>query len=103
MLPEGTFRDGLDQPEVVEGLRDLSRRLGAPVLFGLVRTDEAGAGRYNSAALAGPAGLLGDPYDKRRLVPWVERMPLAGLFPMAAGESRLRAGRRMDGTRGRPP
>ena len=92
VLPEGTFRDGLDQPEVVEGLSDLSRRLGAPVLFGLVRTEEAGTGRYNSAALAGPAGLAGDPYDKRRLVPWVERMPLAGLFPMAAGESPLRAG-----------
>lgn len=92
VLPEGTFRDGLDQPEVVAGLGDLSRRLGAPVVFGVVRTEEAGAGRYNSAALAGPGGLQGDPYDKRRLVPWVERMPLAGLFPMTAGESPLRAG-----------
>ncbi len=92
VLPEGTFRDGLDQPEVVVGLGDLSRRLGAPVVFGVVRTEEAEAGRYNSAALAGPAGLPGDTYDKRRLVPWVERMPLAGLFPMAAGESPLRAG-----------
>ena len=92
VLPEGTFRDGLDQPEVVAGLGDLSRRLGAPVLFGVVRAAERGAGRYNSAALAGPSGLLGDPYDKRRLVPWVERMPLAGLLPMAAGENPLRVG-----------
>ena len=92
VLPEGTFRDGLDQPEVVAGLGDLSRRLGAPVLFGVVRAAERGAGRYNSAALAGPAGLLGDPYDKRRLVPWVERAPLAGVLPVEAGESPLRAG-----------
>ena len=92
VLPEGTFREGLDHPEAVAGLADLSRRLGAPVLFGVVRAEEAGVGRYNSAALAGPAGLPEDHYDKRRLVPWVERMPLAGLFPMAAGESPLRAG-----------
>ena len=91
VLPEGTFRDGLDQPEVVAGLGNLSRRLGAPILFGVVRAAGPGAGRYNSAALAGPAGLLGDPYDKRRLVPWVERMPLAGVFPVG-GESPLRAG-----------
>ena len=92
VLPEGTLRDGLDQPDVVAGLEDLSRRMGAPVLFGAVRVAERGAGRYNSAALAGPAGLLGDPYDKRRLVPWVERMPLAGVLPVEAGESPLRAG-----------
>ena len=92
VLPEGTFRDGLDQPDVVAGLGDLSRRLGAPILFGVVRAAERGAGRYNSAALAGPAGLLDDPYDKRRLVPWVERMPLAGVFPVPAGEDPLSAG-----------
>ena len=92
VLPEGTFRDGLDQPEVVAGLGNLSRRLGAPVLFGVVRTEERGVGRYNSAALAGPGGLLGDPYDKRRLVPWVERVPLAGVFPTQGGENPLRAG-----------
>lgn len=92
VLPEGTFREGLDQPQVVARLRDLSRRLGAPVLFGVVRAAERGAGRHNSAALVGPAGLLGDPYDKRRLVPWVERMPLADVFPMEGGENPLRAG-----------
>lgn len=92
VLPEGTFRDGLDQPDVVAALADLSRRMGAPVLFGVVRTAEPGTGRYNSAALAGPTGLLGDPYDKRRLVPWVERMPLAGVLPGEAGGSPLHAG-----------
>ena len=90
VLPEGTFRGGPDQPEVIAGLADLSRRLGAPVVFGMVRAEEAG--RYNSAARAGPAGLLGEPYDKRRLVPWVERMPLADVFPGEGGENALRAG-----------
>ena len=92
VLPEGTFRDGLDQPEVVAGLGDLSRRMGAPILFGVVRAAGRGAGRYNSAALAGPGGLLGDPYDKRRLVPWVERMPLADLLPPEGGGDVLHAG-----------
>ncbi len=92
VLPEGTFRDGLDQPDLVAGLADLSRRMGAPVLFGVVRVAAPGTGRYNSAALAGPTGLLGDPYDKRRLVPWVERMPLAGVLPREAGGSPLHAG-----------
>ena len=91
-LPEGTFRDGLGWPDLVEGLSDVSRRLGAPILFGVVRAEEAGGARYNSAALVGPNGLLGDPYDKRRLVPWVERAPVAGLFPVESGESPLRAG-----------
>ncbi len=92
VLPEGTFRDGLDQPEVVAGLGDLSRRMGAPILFGVVRAAGRGAGRYNSAALAGPGGLLGDPYDKRRLVPWVERVPLADLLPADGDGDVLRAG-----------
>ena len=91
VLPEGTFRDGLDQPDVVAGLADLSRRVMAPVLFGVVRPAESGAGRYNSAVLAGPDGLLGDPYDKRRLVPWVERVPLSGAFPLGE-EGLLRPG-----------
>ncbi len=92
VLPEGTFRDGLDQPEVVAGLGNLSRRTGAPVLFGIVRAAGRGAGRYNSAALAGPGGLLGDPYDKRHLVPWAERIPLAGLLPADGEQDLLRAG-----------
>ena len=92
VLPEGTFRDGLDQPDVVAGVRALSRRMAAPVLFGVARAAGRGAGRYNSAVLAGPDGLLGDPYDKRHLVPWVERMPLEELFPAAGQPDSYRAG-----------
>ena len=92
VLPEGTFRDGLDQAELVAGLGGLSLRTGAPVLFGVVRAAGRGAGRHNSAALAGPGGLVGEPYDKRRLVPWVERVPLDGLLPGAAGRDSFRAG-----------
>lgn len=80
VLPEGTLREGLDRPEVAAGLGDLSRRVGAPVLVGVVRAPGGGAGRYNSAVVAGPAGPPDDLYDKRRLVPWVERMPLRWLL-----------------------
>ena len=92
VLPEGTFRDGLGQAELVAGLGELSRRVGAPVLFGVVRAAGWGAGRYNSAALAGPGGLAGNPYDKRRLVPWVERLPLEGVLPADGQRDSFRAG-----------
>ena len=92
VLPEGTLRDGLGQPEVVAGLQDLSRRLGAPVLAGVVRAGERGVGRFNSAVVAGPRGLPGEPYDKRHLVPWVERIPLEGLLSADGEGDGFRAG-----------
>ncbi len=92
VLPEGTFRSGLDQPELVAGLEDLSRRMEAPILIGVARAADREVGRHNSAALVGPTGLVGEPYDKRHLVPWVERTPLAGVLPGAGGERPLRPG-----------
>ena len=77
VLPEGTFRDGLDRPDLIDGLRATARRVEAPILFGVVRESNPGGRptRHNSAALVGPTGVLGRPYDKRRLVPLVERLP----------------------------
>ncbi len=77
VLPEGTFRDGLDGPDLVAGLMATSRRAGAPILFGFVRQANTGGhpSRYNSAALIGPEGVVGEPYDKRHLVPLIERLP----------------------------
>jgi apolipoprotein N-acyltransferase len=44
----------------------------------------AGGRNYNSAVLISPEGRLAGRYDKRRLVPFGEYVPLGGCFPGAA-------------------
>jgi apolipoprotein N-acyltransferase len=82
--------DGDDR--LLDLVRDLSRHARAPILagaYGRGRTEPdtgdpaAPVGRatpggavFNSAFLVGPDGLLAPRYDKRRLVPFVERVPL---------------------------
>jgi apolipoprotein N-acyltransferase len=56
-------------------VRDLSGRIGSPILVGAYGTDGAGP-LHNSAFLVDPDGVVGARYDKRRLVPFVERVPL---------------------------
>jgi apolipoprotein N-acyltransferase len=64
-----------DEPTLTRTVRHLSARIDAPILVGAYGTD--GAGRlYNSAFLIGEDGVRGPRYDKRRLVPFVERVPL---------------------------
>ncbi len=56
-----------------------SREIGAPLLLGGLGYEETGTGGYvpfNSAFLVEPQGLTGYQYDKRYLVPFVERVPL---------------------------
>lgn len=53
----------------------LSREAGAPILVGAYGLDEEGGPAYNSAFLVNAAGIGPDRYDKRRLVPFVERVP----------------------------
>lgn len=59
-------------------LQSYSREIGAPVLFGAYGFRETASGNaipYNSAFLMEPQGLSPFQYDKRRLVPVVERVP----------------------------
>jgi apolipoprotein N-acyltransferase len=65
--------------EVLERVQGYARETGAPILFGSLGF--AGDGRggsvpYNSAFLMAPRGLADYQYDKRHLVPVVERVPL---------------------------
>lgn len=59
-------------------LQSYSRETGAPILFGAYGFSETPDGYaipYNSAFLMEPQGLTDFQYDKRRLVPVVERVP----------------------------
>ncbi len=75
----------------VERLRVLAERTGSAVLFGARgRTEEGGP--LNSVFLLDAGGLSGFRYDKRRLVPLVERSPLLPV-PFAEG---LRPGEELE-------
>lgn len=80
VLPEVVLRAFPESPEggaLLGPLLRPARRLGAPVVFGaLGGTAEAAGPRHNSVFVAGPGGLEVFRYDKRRLVPGVERLPL---------------------------
>ena len=89
VLPEMTVNtlmvDGVGAHPETTRLQAYSRALGAPVLFGGLGSDRAGADTtprreahatvYNSAFLMRPSGLAEYRYDKRHLVPVVERVP----------------------------
>lgn len=62
----------------MDRLQAYSREIGAPIVFGALGYDDLGDGEYipyNSAFLMEPQGLTDYQYDKRYLVPIVERVP----------------------------
>ncbi len=63
-------------PSIIRHTRDLSRKAGAPILTGAYGVDR-GERRvaFNSAFVVDAAGTREPRYDKRRLVPFVERVP----------------------------
>ena len=81
VLPEMTLPMAPQLPEFggeLARLQRYSREAGAPVLFGGYGVDGAGTDAfvpYNSAFLMRPQGLTDFRYDKRFLVPVVERFP----------------------------
>ena len=82
VMPEVTFPTYLrhaDAADVVTRVQGYSREVGAPVLagsFGHEFLDDGTFIPYNSAFLVEPQGLTDFQYDKRYLVPMVERVPL---------------------------
>ena len=74
-----------------------ARAAGAPVLANVDAQREAGGGIYKTALLVGPAGVLGS-YDKMRLVPFGEYVPLRSLLGWV---TRFTDAARVDRHRGR--
>ncbi|MEN8143660.1 MAG: apolipoprotein N-acyltransferase [Gemmatimonadota bacterium] len=87
LLPETVFPEFMDSipslgvsqnAAVIAWTASLASRLEAPVLFGALGADDQGGGYYNyynSAFLVDSLGTIHSRYDKRMLVPIVERVP----------------------------
>ncbi|MEE2898692.1 MAG: apolipoprotein N-acyltransferase [Gemmatimonadota bacterium] len=82
VMPEVTVSAYLAHPgaaDVVERVQSYSREVGAPVLIGALGAEYLEDGTfvpYNSAFVVEPQGLTGYQYDKRYLVPIMERVPI---------------------------
>ena len=87
VLPETAFPLPLEAPagrHYLDGLRSLSARLRAPLLVGAFGVGEGSPARpTNSLLLVDERGVRAR-YDKRRLVPVIERNPVASSRVLAA-------------------
>jgi apolipoprotein N-acyltransferase len=82
VLPEVTFQIYPMHPNyaaTVDWVQEWSREIGAPIVFGSLGYELGGEGKvtpFNSTFVMEPQGLTDYQYDKRFLVPFVERVPL---------------------------
>ena len=89
-------QDLTSHPEVLARLADLSRQVGADLLVNVDAPAPSG-GIYKSAVLVGQHGELGV-YQKTRLVPFGEYVPLRPLFGWIARHGKAAAEDRQRGT-----
>jgi apolipoprotein N-acyltransferase len=80
VIPESAFPTYWQRSETMRrDLAEIASESGGAVLFNDVE-EQADGRYYNVARLAGPRGLLGNPYRKVHLVPFGEYVPLPKVF-----------------------
>ncbi|MFF9864440.1 apolipoprotein N-acyltransferase [Streptomyces sp. NPDC013953] len=86
------------RPDLARRLAALSREVGAEVLVNVDARRSDRPGIYKSSVLIGPRGPTGDRYDKMRLVPFGEYVPLRSLLGWATSVGKAAAEDRRRGT-----
>ena len=85
VMPEGTlqaFPECRANASLMDRMRAYSRWVGAPIVVGALGYEEGEPGGFtpfNSAFVMEPSGLIDFRYDKRYLVPFIERVPMVPL------------------------
>ncbi|MFJ8584070.1 apolipoprotein N-acyltransferase [Streptomyces sp. NPDC093595] len=86
------------RPDLARRLAAVSREVGAEVLVNVDARRSDRPGIYKSSVLIGPEGPTGDRYDKMRLVPFGEYVPLRSLLGWATSVGKAAAEDRRRGT-----
>ncbi|EMF58566.1 MULTISPECIES: apolipoprotein N-acyltransferase [Streptomyces] len=93
--------DLADRPDLSDRIAALARATGTDILVNVDARRSDRPGIYKSSVLVGPDGPTGDRYDKMRLVPFGEYIPMRSLLGWAtsvgeaAGEDRRRGTRQV--------
>ena len=90
--------DLMARPDLVAQLAGLSRETGADLLVNVDAVQTGGDGIYKTSVLVGPQGLTGQSYDKIRLVPFGEYIPMRPLLGWISSFSKAAAVNRRRGT-----
>jgi apolipoprotein N-acyltransferase len=91
--------DLTSRPDVANRLAALSRQVGADLLVNVDAERADGRGISKTSVLVGPDGVTGPTYDKMRLVPFGEYIPMRSVLGWATSVGKAAGQDRRPGTR----